>query len=120
MMFDGTVRPIARPTENQRQEYNGHHRLHAMKFQAVTTLDGIVVHLLGPYHGAQHDTAMYRISRLQATHLERVKDVAGNNMCLFGDQGYENSPVLMVNFPGKDHELTEWQRAFNMAVRVPL
>ncbi|KAK3848264.1 MAG: hypothetical protein J3R72DRAFT_360322, partial [Linnemannia gamsii] len=33
--IDETVRPIARPMENQRQEYNGHHRLYAMKFQAV-------------------------------------------------------------------------------------
>lgn len=114
--IDGTVRPIARPIENQRREYNGHHRLHAMKFQAVTTPDGIVAHLSGPYHGAQHDTTMYKISRLQATLLKRVKDVAGNNMCLFGDQGYENSPVLLVSFPGKDHELTEGQRAFNMAM----
>ncbi|GJJ68191.1 nuclease HARBI1 [Entomortierella parvispora] len=114
--IDGTVRPIARPMENQRQEYNGHHRVHAMKFQAVTTPDGIVVHLSGPYHGKQHDTAMYRISRLQDTLLERVKDVAGNNMCIFGDQGYELSPVLQVAFPGRDNELTAGQRAFNKAM----
>src|SRR5688572_8829807 len=101
--------------ENQRQKYNGHHWLHAMNFQAVTTSDGIVAHLSGPYHGAQHNTVMYRISHLQATLLERVKDVAGNNICLFNNQGCENSPALMVSFPGKDHKLMEGQRAFNMA-----
>ena len=31
--IDGTVRPIARPQHNQRVVYNGHKRLHAMKFQ---------------------------------------------------------------------------------------
>ena len=30
---DGTVRRIARPKNNQRQVYNGHKRVHALKFQ---------------------------------------------------------------------------------------
>ena len=30
--IDGTVRPIARPGENQRIVYNGHKRVHALKF----------------------------------------------------------------------------------------
>jgi hypothetical protein len=114
--IDGTVRPIARPTENQRSEYNGHHRVHAMKFQAVTTPDGIIVHLSGPYQGRKHDGAIYKASRLQATLLDRVKDTAGNNMCLFGDQGYKNSPVLQTIIPGEEHELTDAQNAFNRAM----
>lgn len=28
---DGTIRPIARPDENQRVVYNGHKRVHALK-----------------------------------------------------------------------------------------
>ena len=32
---DGTVRPIARPGEQQRAVYNGHKRVHALKFQSV-------------------------------------------------------------------------------------
>ena len=32
---DGTVRPICRPGEHQRMVYNGHKRVHALKFQAV-------------------------------------------------------------------------------------
>ena len=33
--IDGTVRPIARPGDNQRILYNGHKRVHALKFQSV-------------------------------------------------------------------------------------
>ena len=32
---DGTVRPIARPDESQKVVYNGHKRVHALKFQCV-------------------------------------------------------------------------------------
>ncbi|KAK3805229.1 MAG: hypothetical protein J3R72DRAFT_428671 [Linnemannia gamsii] len=37
-------------------------------------------------------------------------------MCIFDDQEYENSPVLQVSFPGRDHELTDGQRRFNLAM----
>ena len=33
---DGTVRPICRPNEHQSTVYNGHKRVHALKFQSVT------------------------------------------------------------------------------------
>jgi len=44
---DGTVRPIARPGNNQRIVYNGHKIVHALKFQSLALLDGIG-HLYGP------------------------------------------------------------------------
>ena len=31
--IDGTVRPIAQPTVNQRIMYSGHKRIHCLKFQ---------------------------------------------------------------------------------------
>ena len=46
--IDGTVRPIARPDTNQRIVYNGHKRVHAIKFQSVTLPNGIIGHLYGP------------------------------------------------------------------------
>ena len=45
---DGTVRPICRPNENQRQVYNGHRRVHALKFQSVAIPNGLVANLYGP------------------------------------------------------------------------
>ena len=46
--IDGTVRPIARPGKDQRVLYNGHKRVHALKFQAVAIPNGLIAHLFGP------------------------------------------------------------------------
>ena len=45
---DGTVRPISRPDENQRAVYNGHKRVHGLKFQSVVIPNGLIAHLYGP------------------------------------------------------------------------
>ena len=49
----GTVLSIARPKGNmaQRVVYNRHKRRHALKFQAVNSPDGLVLHLHGPVEG---------------------------------------------------------------------
>ena len=46
--IDGTVRPICRPKKLQRTMYNGHKRLHAMKFQSVSLPNRLIAHLYGP------------------------------------------------------------------------
>ena len=46
--IDGTVRPICRPTEKQCIVYNGHKRVHSLKFQSVALPNGIVGNLYGP------------------------------------------------------------------------
>ena len=45
--IDGTVRPISRPIINQRTVYNGHKRVHALKFQSVALPNGLIGHLFG-------------------------------------------------------------------------
>ena len=45
--IDGTVGPISRPGENQKVVYNGHKRVHALKFQSVTLPNGLIAHLFG-------------------------------------------------------------------------
>lgn len=45
---DGTVRPICRPNVNQREVYNGHKRVHALKFQSVAIPNGLIANLFGP------------------------------------------------------------------------
>ena len=46
--IDGTVRPICRPGENQKVVYNGHKRVHALKYQSVVAANGLVANLYGP------------------------------------------------------------------------
>ena len=45
---DGTVRPITRPGEDQRVLYNGHKRVHAIKFQSVALPNGLIANMLEP------------------------------------------------------------------------
>ena len=46
--IDGTVRPICRPSEQQRILYNGHERLHGLKFQSVALPNGLIGNMYGP------------------------------------------------------------------------
>ena len=56
--IDGTVRPICRPEEMQRVVYNGHRRVHALKFQSIATPNGLRANLFGPVDGCRHDSGM--------------------------------------------------------------
>lgn len=46
--IDGTVRPISRPREHQRLVYNGHKRVHSLKFQSLALPNGIIANMYGP------------------------------------------------------------------------
>ena len=46
--IDGTIRPIARPGEDQQVVYNGHKRVHALKFQSVVVPNGLIGNMYGP------------------------------------------------------------------------
>lgn len=46
--IDGTVRPIARPGHDQRTVYNGHKRVHSLKFQSIALPNGLIGNLYGP------------------------------------------------------------------------
>ncbi|KAH9119074.1 hypothetical protein LEN26_011803 [Aphanomyces euteiches] len=83
---DGTVRPIARPTLFQRQAYNGHKRVHALKFQSIVMTNRLIVSLNGPIEGRRHDVALLRESKLGEKML-----AAGIDAVIYGDPAY---PVL--------------------------
>lgn len=46
--IDGTVRPICLPEENQRIMYNGHKRVHGLKYHSVILPNGMIANLFGP------------------------------------------------------------------------
>ena len=46
--IDGTVRPICRPGESQRIVYNGHKRVHSLKFQSLAIPNGLIANMYGP------------------------------------------------------------------------
>lgn len=107
--IDGTVRAIARPTVGQEGSYNGHHREHALKFQAVLMADGMIVSMAGPYPGNRHDVYMLResnlISKLQSLPFENERHF------IYGDAGYNIQPHLVTGYAGIN--LTPYQKLFN-------
>jgi len=112
--IDGTVRAICRPTYNQKQVFNGHKRVHSLKFQSVTTPDGIIVHMSGPWLGRRHDCRMLRESGLPENLQQYAKDADNNPFYLYGDPAYPLSPYLLA--PYKGIALTAQQREFNKAM----
>ena len=52
---DGIVRTVFRPTNNQRALFNGHKRIHAIKFQSVVTPNGLIANLYGPVETKKHE-----------------------------------------------------------------
>ena len=46
--IDGTIRALARPEQHQRILYNGHKRVHALKFQSIALPNGLIGNLYGP------------------------------------------------------------------------
>ena len=62
--IDGTVPTCCGPKVNQRILYNGHKRLHTLKYQSVTTSSGMIANLFGPVEGKRHDSAILAMSGL--------------------------------------------------------
>ena len=46
--IDGTAGPISKPGQNQHVVYNGHKRVHGVKFQSVALPNGIIGNMYGP------------------------------------------------------------------------
>lgn len=111
---DGTVRQICRPGQNQQVMYNGHKRIHALKYQSVTAPNGLIAHLYGPVEGRRHDAYMLRESGLLDELEARSHDPQGNVLCIYGDPAYPLRPQLQAPFPTIN--MTAEQEAFNAAM----
>ena len=110
---DGTVRRIARPKNNQRQVYNGHKRVHGLKFQNVTLPNGMIGNLVGPYEGRRHDSFMLADSGL-LTQLQQHAWYNNTPLCIYGDPAYPLSVHLQAPFRGA--ALNQDEKDYNKAM----
>ena len=108
----GTVRPICRPTENQRAVYNGHKRVHALKFQSVVTPNGLIANLFGPVDGRRHDSAMLAMSHILPQLEQHSFSHTGQAMCIYCDPAYPHRIRLQRPFAQRAGFPPE-QQAFN-------
>ena len=111
--IDGTIRPICKPSRDQRMFYNGHKRVHAIKFQNILFPDGMIVYMDGPHPGRDHDSGLLHRSGLDAA-LESRLLVGGRQYHLYGDSGYPRKPYLLRPYGGA--RLTPEQLASNAAM----
>lgn len=112
---DGTLKMICRPSRGQRSWYSGYKKHHAIKFQAITTLDGLISHLAGPFE----DWAAWKQSAIEnhfrQTHqglLERQE--ARARLYVYGDLTYSAGYGVMGPYnalPGRP--LPPETQAFN-------
>ncbi|TYZ60236.1 hypothetical protein PybrP1_008772 [[Pythium] brassicae (nom. inval.)] len=102
---DGTARPIYRPTQHQRQAYNGHKRVHVIKFQMAVLVNGLIVSVAGQLRGAA------TMSRLVAkwTGRAHTKELPGVRQ--FDDRAYPVKRWLLR--PYKGNTLSREQVEFN-------
>ena len=70
---DGTVRKISRPGKNQRMVYNGHKRVHTLKFQSVAIPNGIVADLYGPVGKNLLSTNFLRLKPVISKFFKTIK-----------------------------------------------
>lgn len=117
--IDGTVRPVSRPGENQRIVYNGHKRVHALKFQSVVTPNGHIANMFGPIEGKRHDSGMLADSGLLNLLQQHSYDSNGNPLCIYGDPAYPLRVHLQSCFKGANlnAQQKDWNKSMS-EVRV--
>ena len=85
--IDGTFRPCARPSRNQRQVYFGYKKLHGLKFQSVIAPNGLIVDLYGCVVGRRGDG--YLLGRSQFLgRIAQLCGMEGSAFYVYGDPAY--------------------------------
>ena len=108
---DGTVRPVSRPGKNQRVLYNGHKKVHSIKFQSLAVPNRLVANLYGPVEGKKHDSAMLAESGVYKK-LEELQLLPDRRaLCIYGDSAYPYRPQLQGPFKGAN--ITSAQKEWN-------
>jgi hypothetical protein len=112
--IDGTVRPIPKPTHLQSAVYNGKDRVHALKYQALVTPDGMFRQLCGPWPGSRHDMHMLSKSHLKTYIASLPKRQDGACYSVYADQGYAESVGIIT--PYFDGAVNAWHEICNQTM----
>jgi hypothetical protein len=111
--IDCTIRRICRPSDFQRQCYNGHKHFHALKYQAVVLPNGLFGHLFGAVEGRHNDNWLLAESGLLGLLEEHARDENNQVYQIFGDPAYGVSPVMLSPFASPLNHRTEVEQRWN-------
>ncbi|RPB01496.1 hypothetical protein L873DRAFT_1827136 [Choiromyces venosus 120613-1] len=90
------------PEDEQHQFYTGYKWCHAIKFQGITTPDGLIASLIGQFEGKLGDWMIFD------------EDIEESRVFLYGDPAYSLSFGLIYPFRNTaKYQMTEEERAFN-------
>ncbi|OAX77001.1 hypothetical protein ACJ72_08705 [Emergomyces africanus] len=109
--IDGTFKRTCRPQDRQQFHYSGYKKSHGFKFQAITTPDGLISHISGPWPARINDLTMVRQSGLNRRLKRIFKD--RSIYYLFGDQAYKQQHYILAPYPGLPQYLDPQARKFN-------
>ena len=84
--------------KNQRVLYNGHKKIHAIKFQGVAAPNGLIANVFGPVEGKRHDSSMLRMSGLLNQLHQYSYKRNGDILYIYGDPAYPLRPQLQGPF----------------------
>jgi hypothetical protein len=98
---DGTKVRCARPNPSLQQEYySGHSRTHCLKYQVISTPDGLVTSVSESEKGRHHDLHLLKKSKV-IPKLEEIPDF--DQHFLYGDSGYYVAPKLLASYPNPQY-----------------
>ncbi|KIJ42814.1 hypothetical protein M422DRAFT_98796, partial [Sphaerobolus stellatus SS14] len=109
-----TLQNNAHPVRNQRLIYNGWKRIHCLKYHAVITPDGLVIHVFGPVDGRRHDEMVYKESGLFNLLDKHFWTPEGQSLYIYGDPAYSVSAHVMAPFKGPS--ITPEEQCWNTAM----
>jgi hypothetical protein len=104
--IDATFRNTCKPSIYPKALYSGYKKRHGLKFQCVTTPDGYVALLHGPYSGRMHDAAIFRETGLEDTLRVMMPDL-DETYHLVADLAYPQSAYVCRGFAGADPRTIE-------------
>lgn len=95
--------------------YNGQKEKHSIKFQAATTLDGLLILLYGPEVGERNNVYLRTASGLDSA-LSQSLWIDAKQYIVFENSGYSLRVFLETQFASAN--LTTAQRTFNKATAM--
>jgi hypothetical protein len=98
---DGTARMICRPSKYQRVVYSGYKKIHCLKFQGISTPDGLIW-LSSPFEGRRTDIYMLMHGGLN----EMIASCPNmNQLYLYGDLGYTTTNFVQIPYRFPTNEI---------------